>query len=135
MTRAGTEILPVLEVSGLSKRFRDRETVRSLSFRLSPGEIFGLLGPNGAGKTTTIGMIAGVLRPTAGSIRILGADAASGRAVLRNLGLVPQTVALYPALTAEENLRFFGNLYGISREHLDARVRHLLELAGLSARS
>ena len=81
---------PVLEVRELSKRFRDREAVRSLSFQLSPGEIFGLLGPNGAGKTTTIGMIAGVLRPTAGSIRILGADTvASGRSVLRRLGLVP----------------------------------------------
>ncbi|HLE70044.1 MAG TPA: ABC transporter ATP-binding protein [Vicinamibacteria bacterium] len=126
---------PVLEVRELSKRFRDREAVRSLSFQLSPGEIFGLLGPNGAGKTTTIGMIAGVLRPTAGSIRILGADTvASGRSVLRRLGLVPQTVALYPALTAEENLRFFGNLYGLPREHLEARVGHLLELAGLSAR-
>ena len=135
MTGAGTEILPVLEVSNLSKRFRDREAVRSLSFQLSPGEIFGLLGPNGAGKTTTIGMIAGVLRPTAGSIRILGADTvASGRSVLRSLGLVPQTVALYPALTAEENLRFFGNLYGLSRDRLEARVGHLLELAGLSAR-
>ena len=126
---------PVLEVRELSKRFRDREAVRSLSFQLSPGEIFGLLGPNGAGKTTTIGMIAGVLRPTAGSIRILGDDTvASGRSVLRRLGLVPQTVALYPALTAEENLRFFGNLYGLPRERLEARVGHLLELAGLSAR-
>ncbi len=135
MTRAGTEVPPVLEVKELSKRFGDRAAVRSLSFQLSPGEIFGLLGPNGAGKTTTIGMIAGVLRPTAGSIRILGADAASGRSVLRNLGLVPQTVALYPALTAGENLRFFGNLYGLSRERLEARARSLLDLAGLSARS
>lgn len=126
---------PVLEVSELSKRYRDREAVRSLSLRISPGEIFGLLGPNGAGKTTTIGMIAGVLRPTSGKIRILDADAvASGRSVLRNLGLVPQTVALYPALTAEENLRFFGNLYEIPRERLDHSVGRLLELAGLAAR-
>jgi len=135
MTGSGTESRPVLEVRELSKRFRDREAVRSLSLQISPGEIFGLLGPNGAGKTTTIGMIAGVLRPTAGTIRVLGADTvASGRSVLRNLGLVPQTVALYPALSAEENLRFFGNLYGISRDRLDARVRSLLDLAGLSAR-
>jgi len=135
MMRAGTELPPVLEVRELSKRFRDREAVRPLSFQLSRGEIFGLLGPNGAGKTTTIGMIAGVLRPTGGSVRILGADAAaSGRSVLRNLGLVPQTVALYPALTAAENLRFFGNLYGVSGERLEARVGHLLDVAGLSAR-
>jgi ABC-2 type transport system ATP-binding protein len=126
---------PVLEVTGLSKRFRDREAVRSLSLQVSSGEIFGLLGPNGAGKTTTVGMIAGVIRPTSGSVRILGADPVeSGRAVLRSLGLVPQTVALYPALTAEENLRFFGNLYGISGELLKARVEKLVELAGLAAR-
>ena len=126
---------PVLEVTDLSKRFRDREAVRRLSFGLSRGEIFGLLGPNGAGKTTTIGMIAGVVRPTAGSIRILGADpAASGRSALRNLGLVPQTVALYPALTAEENLRFFGSLYRISRDRLEDRVSHLLDLSGLTSR-
>ncbi len=135
MTPAGTEIPPVLEVKELSKRFREREAVRSLSFQITRGEVFGLLGPNGAGKTTTIGMIAGVLRPTSGSIRILGAEAvATGRSVLRNLGLVPQTVALYPALTAEENLRFFGNLYGISGGRLDARVRSLLDIAGLTAR-
>jgi ABC-2 type transport system ATP-binding protein len=126
---------PVLEVRDLSKRYRDREAVRSLSFQLSPGEIFGLLGPNGAGKTTTIGMIAGVLQPTAGSVRILGSDIArSGRSALRDLGLVPQTVALYPALTAEENLRFFGNLYGVSGTVLDDRTRRLLDLSGLSAR-
>jgi ABC-2 type transport system ATP-binding protein len=126
---------PVLEVRDLSKRYQDRQAVHSLSFELSPGEIFGLLGPNGAGKTTSIGMIAGVLRPTGGSIRILGVDAvASGRSALRDLGLAPQTVALYPALTAEENLRFFGNLYGISGKRLDDRVRRLLDLSGLSAR-
>ncbi|MGH9333659.1 MAG: ABC transporter ATP-binding protein, partial [Vicinamibacteria bacterium] len=126
----------ILEVSDLSKAFGEREAVRSISFRISPGEIFGLLGPNGAGKTTTIGMIAGVLHPTGGSIRILGADsAASGRAALRNLGLVPQTIALYPALTAEENLRFFGRLYGITSQALDARIAKLLKLAGLESRA
>ena len=82
---------PVLEVQDLSKRYHDRPAVHSLSFGLSRGEIFGLLGPNGAGKTTTIGMIAGVLRPTSGSIRILGTDAVgSGRSALRDLGLAPQ---------------------------------------------
>ncbi|HJS75648.1 MAG TPA: ABC transporter ATP-binding protein [Vicinamibacteria bacterium] len=126
---------PVLEVKDLSKRYQDRPAVHSLSFELSRGEIFGLLGPNGAGKTTTIGMIAGILRPTAGSVRILGADAVvSGRSVLRDLGLAPQTIALYPGLTAEENLRFFGNLYGISGKRLHDRTRRLLEISGLSAR-
>jgi ABC-2 type transport system ATP-binding protein len=125
----------VLEVRDLSRRFRDREAVRSLSFSISSGEIFGLLGPNGAGKTTTIGMIAGIVRPDSGSVRILGGDAgAPGRSILRHLGLMPQTAALYPALTAEENARFFGRLYGVPRERMEGRVREVLDLAGLSAR-
>jgi linearmycin/streptolysin S transport system ATP-binding protein len=125
----------ILEVSGLSKRYADREAVRALSFHVSPGEIFGLLGPNGAGKTTTIGMIAGVVSPGGGTIRIAGEDAAtSGRKVLRRLGLVPQSVALYPALTARENLAFFGKIYGLSRASLAPRIESLLELAGLGGR-
>jgi linearmycin/streptolysin S transport system ATP-binding protein len=128
-------ILPVLEVSGLSKRYGDREAVRSLSFHVSPGEIFGLLGPNGAGKTTTIGMIAGVVASGGGSIRVAGEDASScRRKALRKLGLVPQSIALYPALTARENLAFFGSIYGLSRTMLTPRIDSLLELAGLGGR-
>jgi linearmycin/streptolysin S transport system ATP-binding protein len=125
---------PVLEVSDLSKRYGDREAVRSLSFHVSPGEIFGLLGPNGAGKTTTIGMIAGVVPPGDGTIRVSGEDTARGRRSLRKLGLVPQSVALYPALTAKENLAFFGRIYGLSRTVLAPRIDALLELAGLAGR-
>jgi ABC-2 type transport system ATP-binding protein len=125
----------VLEVADLSKRFEDREAVRSVSFTVSRGEIFGLLGPNGAGKTTTIGMVSGVVRPTTGSIRILGEDRArTSRSAFRNLGLAPQSIALYPALTAAENLRLFGRLYGVSADRLEGRVEALLDLAGLTAR-
>lgn len=125
----------ILEVSGLSKRYGGRDAVRSLSFHVSPGEIFGLLGPNGAGKTTTIGMIAGVVRSGGGTIRLAGEDAiSSGRTARRKLGLVPQSVALYPALTARENLAFFGKIYGLSRARLAPRIEVLLELAGLVGR-
>jgi ABC-2 type transport system ATP-binding protein len=126
---------PILEVSGLSKRYGEREAVRSLSFHVSPGEIFGLLGPNGAGKTTTIGMIAGVVPSGGGTIRLNGEDAtACGRRVRRKLGLVPQTIALYPALTARENLAFFGKIYGLPKAALSPRIDSLLGLAGLTGR-
>jgi len=114
----------VLEVQALSKSYGEREAVRAVSFSLRRGEVFGLLGPNGAGKTTTIGVIAGILAPSSGSVRCAGA-----------LGLVPQRIALYPSLTAEENLDFFGRLHGLSRGQVRARRNHLLELAGLSTRA
>jgi ABC-2 type transport system ATP-binding protein len=126
---------PILEVEALSKRFGAREAVRSISFSVSPGEVFGLLGPNGAGKTTTLGMIAGVVRPSGGSIRVAGMEVSGlSRAALRQLGLVPQSIALYPALSAEENLRLLGRLYGVAEAELARRVDTLLELAGLTDR-
>ena len=115
---------PVLEVHALSKNYGEREAVRAVSFSLRRGEVFGLLGPNGAGKTTTIGVIAGILAPSSGSVQCAGA-----------LGLVPQRVALYPSLTAEENLDFFGRLYGLSKSHARARRNDLLEFSGLSKRA
>ena len=115
---------PVLEVQALSKSYGEREAVRAVSFSLKRGEVFGLLGPNGAGKTTTIGVIAGILAPSSGAVQRAGA-----------LGLVPQRIALYPSLTAEENLDFFGRLYGLSRSQVRARRDHLLELSGLSTRA
>ncbi len=115
---------PVLEVQALSKSYGEREAVRAVSFSLWRGEVFGLLGPNGAGKTTTIGVIAGILAPSSGTVQCAGA-----------LGLVPQRIALYPSLTAEENLDFFGRLYGLSRSQVRARRDHLLELSGLSTRA
>ncbi len=115
---------PVLEVQALSKSYGEREAVRAVSFSLRRGEVFGHLGPNGAGKTTTIGVIAGILAPSSGTVQCAGA-----------LGLVPQRIALYPSLTAEENLDFFGRLYGLSRRQARARRDHLLELSGLSQRA
>jgi ABC-2 type transport system ATP-binding protein len=121
----------VLEILDLSKHFGDREAVRGLSLQISRGEIVGLLGPNGAGKTTTIGMIAGVVAPSGGTIKLGGFDVASTR---ERIGLVPQRIALYPTLTARENLEFFGEIHGISRARLEERIESLLALAGLAPR-
>ncbi len=114
----------LLDVDALRKSYGAREAVRSISFSLGRGEIFGLLGPNGAGKTTTIEMIAGILEPSGGSIKPAG-----------KLGLVPQTIALYPTLTAEENLHFFGRIHGLSNERVKSRTQLLLDLSGLTSRA
>ncbi len=114
----------LLDVDALTKSFGAREAVRSISFSLGRGEIFGLLGPNGAGKTTTIEMIAGILEPSGGTIKPAG-----------KLGLVPQTIALYPTLSAEENLHFFGRIHGLSTERVRSRTQLLLTLSGLTARA
>jgi len=114
----------LLQIEALTKRFGERAAVESVSFSLDRGEIFGLLGPNGAGKTTSIAMIAGILEPSGGRIESFG-----------KLGLVPQTIALYPTLTAEENLRFFGRIHGLSAQRARARTEALLELSGLTPRA
>ena len=131
-----TDRVPVvLEVSNLSKSYGDRRAVQDISFAIHAGEIFGLLGPNGAGKTTTIGVIATILRASEGTVRVNGQSAAREiGAVKRKVGLVPQQVCLYPTLTAEENLMFFGRMYGLKDPVLAARVESMLELVGLSPR-
>jgi ABC-2 type transport system ATP-binding protein len=120
----------VLEVSGLAKRYGEREAVRGISFSIRSGEIYGLLGPNGAGKTTTIGMIAAVIPRSGGTVHIVGCSSE----VERLVGLVPQGLGLYPTLTAEENLYFFGRMYGVAEGELKGRVERLLELTGLTPR-
>jgi len=101
----------VLAVSQLGKRFGDRVAVDDVSFEVAPGETYGLLGPNGAGKTTTIRLVCGLLRADAGEVRVAGTPVgATSTAAKRSIGYVPQEIALYPDLTARENLRFFGRL-------------------------
>jgi ABC-2 type transport system ATP-binding protein len=126
----------VLSCTGLAKRYGELTAVDEVSFEVLEGETYGLLGPNGAGKTTTISMIAGLLRPDAGEVRVLGQQVTprSSRAKAA-IGLVPQELAIYPDLTARENLRFFGRLYGLGRDRLDARVGHVLEVTGLTDRA
>lgn len=118
----------------VTKRYRTRIAVNDISFQLKRGELFGLLGPNGAGKTTTVSMIAGALRPDSGKIEIDGFGAPGSARAKRSLGIVPQTVALYEMLSAQENLKFFGGLYGFNNMDLKSRINEVLEIVNLSDR-
>jgi len=124
----------LLRVRDLRKTFGDRVAVDGVSFQVARGESFGLLGPNGAGKTTTIGMIVGALRPDAGTVTVDGEDDPTRPSLRLRIGVAPQALALYQDLTAEENLAFFGSLYGLSGATLQERVRWALAFAGLEER-
>lgn len=125
----------MLQVKNLFKRFGQKDAVRSVSFTVQEGESFGLLGPNGAGKSTTIAMLCGLLQPTSGEIRISGIDALKEPVAARRImGVVPQDIALYPTLSARENLFFWGAMYGLSGRELAIRVAEALEIVGLTDR-
>ncbi|HEX2048211.1 MAG TPA: ATP-binding cassette domain-containing protein [Acidimicrobiales bacterium] len=121
-----------IQVEGLEKRFGDVEAVRGVDFEVRTGETFGFLGPNGAGKSTTINMLCTLVRPTAGTARVAGYDVVKQRDdVRREIGLVFQDMTLDTYLTAAQNLRFHGQLYGVPAAQLQARMRQVLELVGL----
>ena len=125
----------LLRAEGLTKTYPHAQTPALTSFSLSivPGEIVGLLGPNGAGKTTAISLLTGLLAPDSGSVHICGADLFKHPRKARQwVGLVPQDIALYPSLTAAENLSYFGRMYGINGRELKERVHACLETVGLS---
>ncbi len=126
----------MIEIRELSKRFGDLQAVDRISFEVRPGEIYGLLGPNGAGKTTTISMLTGLLQPDEGRVLFQGVDFASDPLGIKSkLGVVPQEIALYDELTAKENLRFWGSLYGLSGSILKTAVDEALDQVGLTARA
>jgi ABC-2 type transport system ATP-binding protein len=126
----------IVRVSALTKKFGDLVAVNDLSFEIAEGEIFGLLGPNGAGKTTTISMISCLIEPNAGDIIVDGHSVKKeATAVKRALGVVPQEIALYPALSATENLAFWGRMYGLHGQTLKDAVADSLKLAGLEDRA
>jgi len=126
----------MIEVEQLRKSFGDLTAVDGVSFTARKGEIFGLLGPNGAGKTTTIGCISGLLTPTAGHIRVMGHDAVfDGPAARECLGVAPQDVALYPDLSAIENLSFWGGAQRMRNPLLKKRIQEVLEITGLQDRA
>ena len=118
----------------MRKTYGSLVAVDDLSLEIGRGETFGLLGPNGAGKTTTMHMLVGALRPDGGTIEIDGAADPTRAEVRRRIGLAPQRVSLYDNLTGEENLTFFGKLYGVNGARLIERVDWALEFAGLSDR-
>jgi heme exporter protein A len=123
----------VIEVRKLVKRFGLKTILRGLDFHVEPGEFVALLGPNGAGKTTFLRILASLSRPSLGEVRIAGYHLpAQAAGVRRRLGVVSHLPLLYGDLTAEENLRFFGRMYGVA--NLDRRVAEVLELVGLAPR-
>jgi ABC-2 type transport system ATP-binding protein len=126
----------MFRVENLGKRFGDVRAVDGISFEVRKGELYGLLGPNGAGKTTTMSMLSGLLRPDEGRIVFDGVDLADDPIrVKARLGVVPQETALYENLTARENLRFWGGLYGLAGATLDRAVDRVLEQVGLAGRA
>jgi ABC-2 type transport system ATP-binding protein len=126
----------VLECHGLFKGFGDLVAVSDIGFVVQRGETYGLLGPNGAGKTTTISMVCGLLAADHGEVTVDG-KALSTRSVDARaaIGYVPQELAIYPDLTARENLRFFAELYGLGRAEARTRVDEVLEVIGLRSRA
>jgi len=121
----------MISVTELRKSFGAIKAVDGVSFELRPGESFGLLGPNGAGKSTTIHLIVGLLAPDGGSIAIDGRADPTQASVRRLLGVSPQSLSLYEELTAEENLSFFAQLYGISGRQRRDRLEWALRFSGL----
>ncbi|HEY42578.1 MAG TPA: ABC transporter ATP-binding protein [Anaerolineae bacterium] len=121
-----------IETSGLSKHFSDNIAVVDLSLRVERGEIFGFLGPNGAGKTTAMKMLLGLISPTAGEGRVLGAPLGDLEA-RRRIGFLPEHFRFHEWLTAEEFLTLHANLYHMEQEYLSQRIPELLELVGLTA--
>ena len=124
----------MLEVSTVTKRYGAITALDGITLHVPRGEFFGLLGPNGAGKSTLMSLIAGLRAPDAGSIRVDGQPRESGDAAVHALGFVPQSIALYEDLTAEENLGVFGRLYGLSGAALRARIDECLAAVQLSDR-
>ncbi len=127
---------PVLTCRGLRKEYDGLVAVNDVGFRIEPGETYGLLGPNGAGKTTTISIVAGLLDRDAGEVEVAGLPMdGTATDAKRHIGYVPQDLAIYPDLSARENLRFFGRLYGMGRAELNARVDAVLETIQLTDRA
>jgi ABC-2 type transport system ATP-binding protein len=126
----------MIEINGLVKRYGQRAAVDGVSFSVREGEIFGLLGPNGAGKTTTLSILSTLLEPDAGQVSIGSFDLAREAARIKPLiGYVPQELALFPTLSAWDNLAFFGRIYRLSGPVLKERINAVLDLVGLRDRA
>ncbi|MCE3280089.1 MAG: multidrug transporter ATPase [Bacteroidetes bacterium] len=125
---------PIIETNHLVKSFKgsNEQVVKDISFSVYRNEIFGLLGPNGAGKTTTISILCGLFPPTSGSVIIDGMSLNGDLAGVKQIiGVVPQDIALYPTLTARENLNFYGKMYGVSGKELKDKIELWLGNFGL----
>jgi len=124
--------MPAVEVMDLRKSFGEVRAVDGVTFDVEEGSVFGLLGPNGAGKTTTLRMIYGVLRPDQGRVRVMGVDVWRDLRRARGLmGVMPEDTGVYPRLTVEENLIYFGKMRGMNPSKLKERINYLLDILGL----
>ena len=124
----------IIEIQHLKKTFKNatEPAVNDISFSINRNEIFGLLGPNGAGKTTTISILCGLFPPTSGKVLIDGKDLNDDLETIKNIiGIVPQDIALYPTLSARENLAFYGSMYGVHGKDLKEKIDEWLEKLGL----
>jgi ABC-2 type transport system ATP-binding protein len=128
--------MKALEAAGLRKRYGERVALDGVSLSVDRGEIVGLLGPNGAGKTTTLSILATLLEPDSGTVQLAGLSPQSDRdAVRRKLGYVPQAIALYPTLSARQNIELFARIHGASKRQAAATTAEVLESVGLSSRA
>ena len=125
---------PIIKIESLSKKYKDAEqySLNNVSLDITEGQIFGLLGPNGAGKTTLISMLCGLIKPTSGHFTIDDLNYTNHSSKIKKIiGVVPQEYALYPTLTARENLHYFGSMYGLKGSYLKDKVVETLDLLGL----
>ncbi len=127
---------PVFHLADIRKSFGRTEALAGVSLTVEAGELFGLLGPNGAGKTTLLSILAGLSGATSGTVTLFGGPfGPTARAARKSIGLATQDLAIYPELTARENLRFFGQLYGMGGADLAARIGEMLEAVSLTDRA
>ncbi len=125
--------MPMIEVKGLTKRYRDRVAVDNLSFEVNEGEILGFLGPNGAGKSTTMKMLTGLIPASEGTARVAGHDVFQDPlAVKREIGYLPETPPLYPEMTVKGYLKFVAVLRGVPRKQVKSDVERVAQLAGVA---
>jgi ABC-2 type transport system ATP-binding protein len=126
----------IVEARNLVKKYGDFTAVKNVNFTIKEGEIFGLLGPDGAGKSTVISMLTCLFPPTSGTARIYGHDVvADADQVKRLIGVVPQDLALYPTLSGRDNLRFFGEMFGLAGRELRQRVESVLAYVAMTGRA
>jgi ABC-2 type transport system ATP-binding protein len=126
---------PIVQIQSLTRQYQGaaQPAVSNLNLEVPTGSVFGLLGPNGAGKSTLIMMLCGLMKADAGSIHVLGMDVREeGAAIRRKIGVAPQEIALFPTLTAYENLAYFGRMYGLSSAYIKESIAYYLEVFGLT---
>ncbi|ENK1243530.1 ABC transporter ATP-binding protein [Clostridium botulinum] len=122
----------IIEVKSLEKSYKNKKVVKGISFNVKQGEILGFLGPNGAGKSTTINILSTILKSDKGEVKFLGEKSTEDiMKIKRNIGVVPQDLAIYEEISAERNVRFFASLYGLRGKKLDKSVKETLEFVGL----